>query len=99
MLASIAEREQSRDLFTGRKDSKINPFRQTFGLKRFKNKFNCVYVHVICNLLRMGFMFNNDSRLLSPCTLLLPPVTILFSIHYWLGDNKTTNPTKKLFVF
>ena len=33
MLASIAEREQSRDLFTGRKDSKINPFRQTFGIK------------------------------------------------------------------
>ena len=44
MLASIAEREQSRDLFTGRKDSKINPFRQTSGLKKspkllwFQNK-------------------------------------------------------------
>jgi hypothetical protein len=34
MLASIAEREQSRDLFTGRKDSKINPFFQTSGLKK-----------------------------------------------------------------
>ena len=54
-------------------------------------------LQVICNFLRIGFMFNNDSRLLSPCTLLLPPVTILFSIHYWLGDNKTTNPTKKNF--
>ena len=32
---------------------------------------------------------------MSPCTLLLPPVTILFSIYYWLGDNKTTNPAKK----
>ena len=38
-------------------------------------------------------------HLLSPCTLLLPPVTALFLISYKRGDNKTTNPPKKIIKY
>ena len=39
---------------------------------------------------------SKNSRLLSPCNLLSPPVTGLLSTSYWSGDNKTINPKKKI---